>query len=139
MDVVLASVNTKFETLPAKYILFFQNYKPKIAQNHCTGTRMGTDTHTAQKSPYSTGTAHALKVTVRLFTSQSKIGVMYISGKKENFLSKTQKVGLRTGRSKAFGQLKIMLINNFQYAGAATLQCTQLGKLKYCVHFNMLI
>ena len=37
--------------------------------------------------------------------SQSKIGVMYLSGKKENVLSKTQKAGCRTGR-KGFRPVK---------------------------------
>ena len=40
--------------------------------------------------------------------SQSKIGVMYLSGKKENVLSKTQKAGCRTGR-KGFQPIKSWL------------------------------
>ena len=36
---------------------------------HCTGTGAGTDIRTAQKSLYSTGTAHASKAIVRLFTT----------------------------------------------------------------------
>ena len=55
--------------------------------------------------------------------SQSKIGVMYISGKKENVLSKTQKVGCRTGRKgirpvnyvPTFPQIKIKEVNDFPY------------------------
>ena len=47
----------------------FRNNTWLFFSNHCTGTRTGTDIRTAQKSLYSTGTAHAPKAIVRLFTT----------------------------------------------------------------------